>query len=749
MGNTIKFLVEMRDGASGPLKKLGKAADESGKDAKTATTKYTELSSKLHLLGVAAGAAKTAVTMIAKPMILLGKESIGAGAQMEGFETRLNVLMGSSSMAKKRLDELFKIGSTTPFQLPGLIEAEVNLRALGVNAEETLPLIMDFAGAMKVDVARAAVEVGRAMQFGAGAVETIAGRSLRAQVELKTGGDALKMSTEEFKAALIDTLTDEQGIFKGGTDKLAATFDGMISNMQDAWFKFTKEIADAGLFLTAKATLIVILELLGKNQVATKNLATDVSGLLVESFFRVLDAVSGIIKLFINWKVLITSVALLVGKLKLLMLSTFEIGAKIGTQIRKIINLMPTTSPLQAALNVEDSAKADEALLKLQMKVTDVAMANADLHGSIVDLQDDYDKFGAGSEAVIESIREKTAQLIKENAAAQIGNGDSGGGKTPTPDALEKAAKKPDKGEKLPTAEEMEAAMRASLEGTAASLKELEHLLYLLSPAGLAEGMVDKLSKPMETMTAALGPAGGLVSGLSALGQTGSKAIVDGMKEAIRGVIDALVEVIPELIVEIPRMLMHLIPELIEGLVKAAPLIIKALLYDLPVAFANGLAKWWRKIWATIQKFFFPNKKKREERRERRDAKREEAKEEGGFSGARKFSETQSGPVGQLARLSRLIENMFRGKKHAGTSHIDRTGMALVQAGEQIVPSSGTTTQGMDRRMGRGGGTNVTINTNVVDSNAIRGLGKLLEREFGSFGRSTSPVFNSPTGTTG
>lgn len=133
----------------------------------------------------------------------------------------------------------------------------------------------------------------------------------------------------------------------------------------------------------------------------------------------------------------------------------------------------------------------------------------------------------------------------------------------------------------------------------------------------------------------------------------------------------------------------------------------------------------------TIEAIFFPKKEKREERKERR---RQVA------------DELLAGDIGFKEAFQRFFN---KGKKHTGVSHIDRTGAFLLQAGEAVIPNSGTTTQGMERRMGRRGGMNVTINTNVVDQNSIRSLGKLLEKEFGSMGRSTSPVFNSPTGTTG
>ena len=271
--NTIEYLIKIRDEASAALKDLEKEAGGASKGLGKVEKSSESMTKSLIKAQVITAAFKQSLSALKGATIGLGVSSIEAGAQMEGFGTRLEVLMGSAGAAQERLDELFRIGSTTPFEMPGLIEAEVNLRALGVSAEDNLPLIMDFAGAMGVDVSRAAVEVGRAMQFGAGAVETIAGRALRAQVELKTGQDALKMSTEEFRQALIDTLTDPKGIFAGGTEKLAKTFTGMLSNLSDAWFGFKKQVGDAQLFTAAKDTLGLILGLLTDNANITKQWA--------------------------------------------------------------------------------------------------------------------------------------------------------------------------------------------------------------------------------------------------------------------------------------------------------------------------------------------------------------------------------------------------------------------------------------------------------------------------------------------
>ena len=691
-GNTIKFLIEMRDSASGPLKKVGKAADQSAKDAKNATTRYTELSSKLHLLGVAAGAAKAAVNAVAKPMMLLAKGGIEAGAQMEGFETRLNVLMGSSAAAKQRLDELFKIGSTTPFELPGLIEAEVNLRALGVNAEETLPLVMDFAGAMGIDVARAGVEVGRAMQFGAGAVETIAGRALRAQVELRTGADALKMSTGEFRQAMVETLTDPDGIFKGGTEKLAATFDGMLSNLQDAFFKFKKDIGDAGLFDTAKETLRAMLEFIDQNA----------DGLRIMS--RVIS--DGVVRG-------------LLGSVKLagfLFDSFLAIGAAIMDIARKWTEMVISVGDVASKIGLGPSKEEQKALEDRLSTLIDSKEELIEMGG-----------FATMAEDMVSKIQTRVANLPKGRS------GGGGGGGRPPPDTAATAADAPEKGKKLPTAEEMEKAMLASLEGTEASLlqslESLQDLQYKLSPAGLAEGMVNKLSDSFGTMTAMMGPAGGLVSGLSELGKSGAKPIIKALKESIKGLIVGLVEVLPALIVEIPRILIDAIPDLIEGILSAIPALLEALFIGLPTAIFQGLVRWFTIAWETIKGAFGGGLfKKGEEGREKRTKLL--------LNVAKTLADAFGG-------------GLFKGSKQTGAAHIDKTGLALVHAGEAILPSNGANAQSVAGRMGRGGGVNVHISTNVVDTNAIRGLGKLLEREFGSFGRSTSPVFSSPTGTSG
>jgi hypothetical protein len=48
--------------------------------------------------------------------------------------------------------------------------------------------------------------------------------------------------------------------FKGATDKLAKTWDGMMSSLKDKWFEFRKAVMEAGIFDTMKQGLSTLLE---------------------------------------------------------------------------------------------------------------------------------------------------------------------------------------------------------------------------------------------------------------------------------------------------------------------------------------------------------------------------------------------------------------------------------------------------------------------------------------------------------
>ena len=230
----------------------------------------------------AAGAAAVAATAV------MAKGFIAVGAEVETAKGRLTTLTGSAEIAEQRLRDLYQLGSKTPFELGGLVEMETTLEAFGAHAPDWRDQVMDLAAAMNLDLAEAANAVGRAYSGGAGAADILRERGVLAMVETQKGIKATEMSLKDFRQALHDTLSAE-GI-GGATARLATTFSGLVSNLQDEWTKFQKQVADAGAFDAVKAAAAGTLDLMQQNEEAVSRIAKGISGGFVRGLLVAVDA---------------------------------------------------------------------------------------------------------------------------------------------------------------------------------------------------------------------------------------------------------------------------------------------------------------------------------------------------------------------------------------------------------------------------------------------------------------------------
>ena len=82
---------------------------------------------------------------------------------------------------------------------------------------------------------------------------------------------------------------------------------------------------------------------------------------------------------------------------------------------------------------------------------------------------------------------------------------------------------------------------------------------------------------------------------------------------------------------------------------------------------------------------------------------------------------------------------------------VRNSGLHMLHAGERIVPTSGASTQAVFAGAeNSNSGQAINISTNVVDSNAIDGLARMLQREVGSFGGGRDlSIFNVPAAPSG
>jgi len=669
------MVLQVDDKASAPVKKVGGATEKAGKQAKKAKTDYAQLAGKLVAFGLAAKAAMASIRAMTQDL---------ADSRNELADTATRTGITAETLAGLRL------------------AAEGSGLSLG-NLSGSLALFPKRMRDMQAGIGeskRAFEELGVSVVNADGSLrdaDTVLKESLSAISQLPDATTQAAVATELFG--------------RSGTALLQALSGTELQDFVDQAERFGIDIGPEA----AKAAAD------WQREVAQLSLVSERAAAIVAESFGSKG----------SSKVLKMAGAAVLTLAKLISDSFTMMGSMLGAFFDKFAARFSL---------IIDLGKAASKAFTGDFEGASIAAGKAfeDLGGKLTQIAADVEpvaKRMMSGEWVTEAIKEGRDFMTTTTAGAGAGRARVSAAMTVTPqDAAEKKSEKPEKADKQPTAEELEDAMRASLEGTEASLREalvsLRDLQYKLSPAGLAEGLVNKLTDSFGALTTMMGPAGGLVQSLSIMGQEGAGKITKALKDSINGLIVGLVEVLPKLIVSIPRAIINAVPDLIEGIFLAIPELVIAFMAELPIAIVKGVGRWFKIAWQTIKNWFSTDFFKKGE-------KGKEARQKTALNVA-KFVDNVFN-MGAAQRASGI-------KKHAGTAHVDRTGAFLLQAGEAVVPNSGTTTQGMDRRMGGRGGMNVTINTNVVDKNAIRGLGKLLEQEFHSFGRSTSPLFNSPTG---
>ena len=282
--------------------------------------------------------------------------------------------------------------------------------------------------------------------------------------------------------------------------------------------------------------------------------------------------------------------------------------------------------------------------------------------------------------------------------------------------------------------------MRKDMEKTAREMEGLVRMFEEL-PAKIAEGFAGALSDPGSALASNLGPSGAILTTLSDLGAKNPKEIAKQFQSFFKNIVRALVKVIPELLTTLPEILARNIPFLVEGIIKALPRIVEAFVIKLPIAFAKGLAQWFVSALKKIKEAFSLSPGRVFEGGEA-GKKARGGLLKGAAAGAAVGSVVPG--VGTAAgAIAGALVGLFGSKQTGG--FVQSTGFQYLHAGERVVPPTGATTSSMMQAAGNiGGGQTINIHTNVVDSNSIRALGILLDREFGNKGRTQGlSIFNN------
>jgi hypothetical protein len=203
---------------------------------------------------------------------------IGGNAAFEDYNARFTTLLGSADSAKQRMADLAEFGAKTPFDLPGVVDADIVLQGFGLHSaeaakkfgfsgEQIRTIAGDVASGTGTDFKEMSLLIGK---FSAGATGEAISRMMELGItnkeeltkmglEFDKSGSLLSPLPESMNTVL--TLMKEK--YGGLMDVQSGTFNGMMSNLQD-WVGGTLRTIGQPIFETLKDKLGVLIEFLNK-----------------------------------------------------------------------------------------------------------------------------------------------------------------------------------------------------------------------------------------------------------------------------------------------------------------------------------------------------------------------------------------------------------------------------------------------------------------------------------------------------
>ena len=207
--------------------------------------------------GAVAGLSAKLAIGAAGGAFLFNQQFVRGAADFQRYRTTLETVMGSAEAAQARLNELSAFATRTPFSVAEVVSAGVALQTFGVRgaaADAALQGAGNAAHTFRTSLDQAITAMAAA---GRGELDPIE----RFGIQARTEGRAIVMQWEQDgkqmratidknnRAGIMATVARAwNGMAPGAMDKAMDQWDGLLSNVKDAWSSFTRTIAEAGAF---------------------------------------------------------------------------------------------------------------------------------------------------------------------------------------------------------------------------------------------------------------------------------------------------------------------------------------------------------------------------------------------------------------------------------------------------------------------------------------------------------------------
>jgi len=249
----VKLEVRAYDYASGIFKKL----------STTGVSAFAKLRSSADSLKKSIFSLKGAVAGLGTT--ILAKSFIDVASTTESFRIRLNALLGSVEEGNRLFQEMTKFASQVPFEYKEIMESATALAGVmegGVDEiVKWMPMIADLAAVSGLSIQETTSQVIRMYSAGAAAADMFRERGILAMLGFQAG---VSYTVEETRRKMLESIESK---FKGASQKLAKTWEGLMTMLKDKWFQFRDAVMNSAPYDFMKSAL----DLLNKELDTFKN----------------------------------------------------------------------------------------------------------------------------------------------------------------------------------------------------------------------------------------------------------------------------------------------------------------------------------------------------------------------------------------------------------------------------------------------------------------------------------------------
>jgi hypothetical protein len=188
---------------------------------------------------------------------LFNQQFVRGAADFQNYQVTLETVMGSAEAAQERLQQLTEFANQTPFNVGEVVRAGVSLQTLGIRgeaAEMSLKAAGDAASVFGGGLDQAINAMNAVLR---GENDPIERYGIQARTEGRAvmlswieNGRQMRASADKNSRSEVARITAMAmaGVAPDGMRRRAQTWDGMLSNLADAWSNFTRAVATSGPF---------------------------------------------------------------------------------------------------------------------------------------------------------------------------------------------------------------------------------------------------------------------------------------------------------------------------------------------------------------------------------------------------------------------------------------------------------------------------------------------------------------------